>query len=426
MLVDIILVLIFLISIIYTIKYRFIQLNFPRESRKALKNKSSYITFLMSLGAHIGAGNIVGVTTALIYGGPGALFWMIVCTIFTTIFSLMENTLGIKYRTVIDGEYRGGSSYYILKGLNSKTLAIIFSLFLVVSSTIFFGPIQVNAISEAINYLFPIDKIIIFIIIIAFCILVIFRGTKIITKFIEKIVPFMTLAFFLLSLIVILININLLKDVVLIIIKDAFNFKSGFIGVAVVGIKRSLFSNEAGLGTAPSINAMSDVDKPIRQGYLQVLACFIDTVIMCTMLGIMIIMYNIDVKQYDGADLSIYLFEVILGNYGRYIGCFFLFIFATATIVSGFYGSESNMLFLRTIKKISIRKLKLFHKTLFIGGIAIGVFMTTKAMWQLVDYGLVILGLVNIVIIIKLEKEFSIEIPKKMKKKSHKKIILST
>ena len=143
-----------MLSIIYSFKYKFKHLFFIKPSIQALKNDSSYTAFLLSLGSHIGAGNILGVTTALIIGGPGSLFWMIACTIFTTIFSLMENTIALKYNTFIDGERRGGSPYYILYGLKNKNLSLLFSFILVLSSTIFFLPIQVKGVSFSLVKLF--------------------------------------------------------------------------------------------------------------------------------------------------------------------------------------------------------------------------------------------------------------------------------
>ncbi len=410
--IEIIVLIFFILSIIFTIKYHFMQFKFISESKKALKNKSNYLTFLLSLGAHIGAGNIVGVTTALIIGGPGTIFWMIITTLFTTIFSLMENTLGYHYRIKIDDEYRGGSCYYIHQGLKSPFLAIIFCIFLVLSSTIFFEPIQVNCVIEGIRYIINIPKIILFIILLIFSFLVIFRGTKSILNFIEKIVPIMTLIFLGISIIAIIYKINYLPNVIKIIFKDVWNIKAGSIGVVMVGIKRSLFSNEAGLGTSPSINSRSIVDNPLQQSFLQVLTCFIDTVVMCSLLGILILIYPIEVNNYQGTELSIVIFEQILGNFGKYIGVFFLFTFSLATIVSSFYSGETNMLYLSTFYKIPIKTTKIIYKILFIFGIFLGIFMNNKTIWNLVDYGLICLGLIHLIVLILLQHDFKQDIIK--------------
>ena len=168
MIINFVIIFIFILSIIFSVKYRFIHLKFINNSKKALRNKSSYTAFLLSLGSHIGAGNILGVTSALILGGPGVLFWMVICTLFTTIFSLIENTLGLKYQVLIEGERRGGSPYYILFGLKNKKLSKIFSIFLVLSSTIFFLPIQVKGVSFSLNNLFKINQYLIILILLIF------------------------------------------------------------------------------------------------------------------------------------------------------------------------------------------------------------------------------------------------------------------
>ena len=408
MIINIFIISIFLLSIIFTFKYKFIQLKFFSNSKKALRNKTSYTAFLLSLGSHIGAGNILGVTTALILGGPGTLFWMIVCTIFTTIFSLMENTIALKYTTKIDNERRGGSPYYILYGLKNKKLSFIFSILLVLSSTIFFLPIQVKGVSYSLNKLFNINKYVITFILLLFTFVFIFRGTNILTKVIDKIVPVMTIVFLTICFYALITKIQYLPKIIKLIITEAFNIKSGIIGVITVGLKRSLFSNEAGLGTAPSINCYSD-NEPIKQGYLQVLTCIIDTVIMCVLLGVIILLYDIDLNLYNGNELAIMVFEMIFPKKGIILGSIILFTFSLATIISSFYSGETNMLFNSIFYKNKSNILKICYKMLFIIGIFLGIFMENSSIWNLIDYGLVILGIINIVVIIKLRKEFECE-----------------
>lgn len=412
MIINIIILFTFILSIIYCFKYKFIHLKLYKNCKEALKNKSSKTAFLLSLGSHIGAGNILGVTSALILGGPGVLFWMVVCTFFTTIFSLIENTLGLKYQVKIDGERRGGSPYYIYYGLNNKTLSKIFSIFLVLSSTIFFLPIQVKGVSFSLNNLFNINQYLIILILLLFSFVFIFNGTNTITKTINKIVPFMTGLFLIVCMYGLIIKFNYIDDVLILIIKDAFSIKNGFISIVILGLKRSLFSNEAGLGTAPSINSYSD-NTPIKQGYLQVLTCFIDTIIMCVLLGIVILLFNVNTNNVNSEQLSITIFENIFPNYGKLIGNIILFTFSLATIISGYYAGESNMLFNCINKREKIGKYKFVYKLLFIIGLFIGIFFTNNKLWNLVDYGLVLLGLVNIIVVIKLQSKFKEEINSK-------------
>lgn len=409
MIINIIIVIIFVLSVVYSLKYNFIQLNFIKESKLALKNNSSKTSFMLSLGSHIGAGNILGVTSGLIIVGPGILFWMSLCTFFTTIFSLIENTLGLKYRKVIDGEGRGGSPYYIKYGLNKNKLALIFSVFLVLSSSIFFLPIQVNGVSFSLKYIFNIDNNIIFLLLFVFMILFVFSGTNILTKIVNKIVPFMTILFLIICFYAIIIKFDYVDDVIILIIKDAFNFKKGILSGIIIAFKRSIFSNEAGLGTAPSINCYSN-NSPLKQGYLQVLTCFIDTIVMCVLLGIVILLYDIDLINYSGNVLAILIFDNIIPYYGKYIGSLLLFFFSLATIISSFYAGETNVLFIGINKKIKSIYLKNIYKALFIIGTIIGIYFNNSLIWNLVDYGLVILGVINIGVIIKLENLFRVEL----------------
>ena len=408
--IDYIILLMFVVSIYYTFKYKCPQRNIFIKSKEVFfvnKTKSAYQSFLVALASHIGVGNIIGVTTALIYGGPGSIFWMVVFAIFTSVFSLMENTLSVKYRVKVNDEYRGGSAYYIYYGLKKNFLGLIVAIFLLITSCVIFQSLQVNALSESIKIVFTLDEKIIYIIIVLFTILFIFSGTKMIIKLSEIIVPIMAISYLVIVLLGIILNIKELPSVISLIFKEAFNFRSIFAGGLYIGIKRSLFSHEAGLGTMPTISAMSDVKKSIDQGYVQMLGVFIDTVFMCSLTGIMILVHGVDLNNYTGYDLIIYTFNKIFGDFGKYIGCFFLGIFALGTIISQYYLGESNLIFITKQKE---NKIFIFcYQVLFIVGITIGVFFPLNKIWDMIDYGMVVLGVINIIVLIAMEKEFKNE-----------------
>ena len=392
-----IIVITFFLALIATVRYGFIQFRAFKETKKILvdeKNKSSYSSFLVSLAAHIGTGNIVGISTALIYGGPGSLFWMWIFTLFSSIFSLMENTLAQVYKVKINGENRGGASFYILRGFNNRFLATVFSIFFLLTNTIFFQPLQVNTISESLSIVFGIDKLIILILLFLFTYFVIFKGTKRIVRFCEHIVPIMSVGYIAVTVMVILVNIKFFPSVLSLILKEAFSLKAITSGSAtsclIIGFKRSLFSNETGLGTAPSISAMADTKKPLQQGFVQVIGAFTDTIIICSLTGFMILIYQFDLNLYQGVDLIIYIFERILGGLGIYLALFFMLSFAIATVVSQFYLGESNLLFMVANNKR--RKFYLFiYKVFFLLGITIGVNFTTRAIFGFVDQGMIFL-----------------------------------
>lgn len=414
--VSLIVLLFFILAFITTIKYGFIQLRAFKETKKILvdeKNKTSYSSFLVSLAAHIGTGNIVGISTALIYGGPGSLFWMWVFTIFSSIFSLMENTLAQVYKVKINGENRGGASFYIRNGFNNRFLAVLFSVLFLLTNTIFFQPLQVNTISESLTIVFGIDKLIILIILFIFTFFVIFKGTARIVRFCEHIVPVMSIGYIAVTSMVILVNCKYFPSVLALILKDAFSLKSITSGTAtsclIIGFKRSLFSNETGLGTAPSISAMADPKKPLAQGFVQVIGAFTDTIVICSLTGFMILIYQFDVTTYRGVDLILYIFERIMGRIGIYLALFFMFSFAIATVVSQFYLGESNLLFM--VAKNRRRKYYiLLYKIFFLIGIAIGVNFTTKTIFGIVDQGMILLGCVNIYALYRLRNDFKREI----------------
>ncbi len=409
--INIILLFFFLLSIYYTIKYKFVQRKTFSKIKEVFfkeRNKSAYQSFIVALGSHIGVGNIIGVTTALIYGGPGSIFWMVIFAIFSSIFSLMENTLAVKYRTIINNENRGGSSYYIYYGLKKKIIAVIIAVFLLITSGVIFQSIQINSISESINIVFGVKKELIFLFLVLFTIFFIFTGTKKIVSFSEIIVPIMSIGYLFITLYAITINIKKLPEVLINIISSAFNFKSAIAGGLFVGIKRSLFSHEAGLGSMPTISAMSEIDKPINQGYAQVMGVFIDTVVMCTLTGLMILVYDVDLLLFTGYDLIIYSFENIFGSIGEYFACFFMVTFALATVVSQYYLGESNLLFLSNKKKM--KRNTFLYQCMFILGITVGVFSPLNKIWDLIDYGMIGIGVLNIYALIRLEKEFRNEL----------------
>ncbi len=416
MVVNIIVIIFFILAFLTTIRFGFIQFRALRETKRILvddKNKSSYSTFLVSLAAHIGTGNIVGISTALIYGGPGSLFWMWVFTVFSSIFSLIENTLAQVYKVKINGENRGGASFYIRYGFNNRFLSALFSIFFLLTNTIFFQPLQINTVSESLNIVFGLEKVIILALLFLFTYFVIFKGTKRIVRFCEHIVPIMSIGYIIVAVTIILVNIKFFPSVLGLIMKEAFSSKALASGSAasclIIGFKRSLFSNETGLGTAPSISAMADIKKPLAQGFVQVIGAFTDTIIICSLTGFVILIYQFDLNSYKGVDLILYIFERILGGFGIYLALFFMLSFAIATVVSQFYLGESNLLFM--ISKNKRKKFYiLIYKAFFLLGIMIGVNFSTKALFGFVDQGMILLGCVNLYALYRLRNDFKREI----------------
>lgn len=404
--------MIFLISIYYTFKFRLMQFRCFKNIKKDLinkKSKSAYLTFLVSLGSHIGTGNIVGVSTALILGGSGTIVWMWVFTMFGSVFSYIENVLSLKSREKIDGEYRSGTSYYMYKFLGQKPMAIVFAVLLILTNTILFQEIQVNTISESLKFGLKINNNSALIIILFFTIFFIFKGTKVIVKVEEILVPVMLIGFLGISCYAIVYNINVLPKIIKDMFINATNFKEVgmglFISMVTLGMKRSLFSNEAGLGTIPSISGMSDVEKAQVQAKIQVFGVFVD-MFFCTLTALMILIYNINLEGLFGCDAIISLFIGMFGQVGKWFGIFFLLSFSLATLVSQFYLGESNMIFITDKMKIGNKSLfKMIYKGLFIIGIFCGVYLNTLKIFEIIDITLVVLGVINIITLMKILKK---------------------
>ncbi|MBQ8293114.1 MAG: amino acid carrier protein [Bacilli bacterium] len=408
---TIIMLIIFIASIGWTIYLKWPQFRVFKEVGVFIKkypNHPTYKTFLVSLATNLGTGNLVGVTTGIIMGGPGVIIWMWIFGFFSSALSYIENVYAVKYQEKIGDEYRGGACYYILKGLNNPILSIIFAVFLLLTNTIFFPPIQVNTILSAIAKIFPFNKYIIGLLLIIFLLTIVFKGTKKIVDVTNKIVPVMTITFMTTIIFLMIMNYHTFIDSIIIIFNSAFNIKSMGIGLIInaisVGIRRSLFSHEAGLGTMPSVTGMSEAPTPDIQGYFGMLGVYVDTLIMCTITGIFIVQMQMDYSKYDGADLLIEIFVKNFGNIGLLIGVIFLFIFAFSSLLGQYYLGESNaMLFTKFFK----RKNNLFvllYRLVFTIGISLGIVLNMNETIELVDIGLLILGLFNLIILFMLEK----------------------
>lgn len=409
----------FIVAIFWTFYLRFPQFRLRKELKKINQDQkqSAYQTFLVSLATHIGTGNLIGVTTGLIIGGPGVIFWMWIFAFFSSSLALVENTYAQVFKEKIDGENRGGASYYIKSGLDNRLLSIIFLSSLFLTNTIFFPPLQVNTIVMASNEIFGLNITIIGLLLFLSLSLIVFRGTKKIVKASEKIVPFMAISYTVIVLFLILIDYQSIPYVIKLIIMGAFkaeSFNLGFlITVMTLGIKRSLFSNEAGLGTTPSISAMSDVAKPTDQGYFQMLGVFVDTLLMCTITGIFILQRIEDFSNFTSSDIFTVIFVREFGKFGYLISFGFLFIFAFASLIGQYYLGESNALFIIKEIKVSSKMVIFIYRIIFSIGIIIGIYYSTARILSLIDFGLIALGFTNIWVLYKLEKSIKLLIRKR-------------
>lgn len=406
-------------GIYYTFKLKFIQFNFKemfRSFKNDKKNKesvSSFETLTLALAARIGVGSLAGIAIGIYNGGIGVIFWIWLSTIFTLPNTFVESLLAVIYR-VRDGKfYKGGPAYYISKGLGYKKMAIIYAIVISLCYLGGFLAIQSNTIAVSVSNFADIPNYITGIIVALISFFVIYKGLKHITSFTSKLVPIMGIGYLLLCLVIIIMNFEKLPEVFLNIIKSAFNFKAlgfGILSSIIIGIQRGIFSSESGIGTGACASGTSDTNYPIKQGMLQMFGVYFTTFIVCTSTAIIILTSNIDINSFINANgIEIVQSALIyhLGNTANIILLIVIITFAFSTVVSGYYYGESNIKYLfKNINKKGIFILKLIVVLILL----YGAVASPSKLWNLVDIGVGILAIINVVAIFLLRKDVFIEI----------------
>ena len=309
---------------------------------------SHFGALMTALSATIGTGNIAGVATAVVLGGPGAVFWMWITAIFGMATKYGEGVLAVKYRTVNKkGEMSGGPMYYIERGLNMKWMALLFALFGTIASFGIGSSVQSNSVAMSIKSSFNIDPWITGVILTVLTGIVILGGIKSIAKAASIIVPFMAIFYVLGGLVIIVLHIDMLWPAIDKILTEAFNFSAaagGMAGAAIrYGVARGVFSNEAGMGSAPIAAAAAKTDHPVRQGLVSMTGTFLDTIIVCSITGIVLVMgilSNQSPAGETGAALTTHTFNNMLPGPGGWIVTFGLIFFAYSTILGWCYYGE--------------------------------------------------------------------------------------
>jgi AGCS family alanine or glycine:cation symporter len=330
---QVLIYLLLIAGIWFTVKLKFIQiLNFKHmfsllkgSSKSDAAGISSFQALCTSLSARVGTGNLAGVAVAISLGGAGAIFWMWVIALLGMATGYAESVLGQVYKIKDEnGEYRGGPAYYIKQGLNNSWFAILFALCLFFGYGFVFSAVQANTITDALSNSYGIETLHSGLVIIALAGLIVIGGLRAIARFAEWIVPFMGVAYVLVALVITIINIQLLPDVIIDIVKSAFGLQeagAGAFAAAVKnGIQRGLYSNEAGSGSVPhaAASASPHPNHPVSQGYIQMLGVFIDTMILCTCTAFIILLagHGNDVGEMEGIRLTQTAMESHLGAYG--------------------------------------------------------------------------------------------------------------
>ena len=386
---------------------------------------SSFAALCTALSATIGTGNIVGVATAVCAGGPGALFWMILAAFFGMATKFSEGLLAVKYRVVAeDGHSLGGPFYYIEKGMGTKWkwLAKIFAFFGVCVGLFGIGTFsQVNGISSAVQNFFDPNKsncvnipflgeyswaVVISSLILAACVAaILIGGLKRIATVSQIIVPFMAVIYLIFSVALILLNITEIPAAIVTVVKGAFNpsaVTGGVVGTMIVsmqkGVARGIFSNEAGLGSAPIAAAAAKTKDPVRQGLVTMTGTFIDTIIVCTLTGLSIVMMGAyKVVGLEGVQVTTYAFQNGLRFLPSEVSAFILMVclvfFAFTTILGWDYYGERCLEYLSNKSKTAVK----VYRWLYILAVFIGPYMTVKAVWTIADIFNGLMAIPNII-----------------------------
>ena len=405
------------VGIYFTIRTKGVQLRLFKDAIRSLMEKagtgtdgkkkvSSFQALMISTASRVGTGNIAGIATAIAAGGPGAVFWMWVMAVIGGASAFVESTLAQIYK-VKDGEgFRGGHSYYMEKALGKRWLGILFSVLLIICFAYGFNGLQSFNMSSSLEYYIPgygdtVYPMIVGLVLAVGTAFVIFGGVHRIGFITSVIVPIMAGAYLLIGLVTIVLNLKELPLVFSMILSQAFDFQAfagGMAGSAVViGIKRGLFSNEAGMGSAPNASASASVSHPAKQGMVQVLSVFIDTLLICSATAMMLLLSGVQGEPgvLDGIPFVQKAISANVGSWGIHFITISIFAFAFSSLIGNYYYAESNILFIKNNKTL----LLIFRISCLVA-VFLGAQADFSMMWNIADITMGCMATVNILVIL--------------------------
>lgn len=402
-------------GLFFTIKTKFIQFRLIPDMFRLLTEKatinakgkkgiSSFQAFTISAASRIGTGNIAGVATAIALGGPGAVFWMWLIALIGGASSLIESTLAQVYKVKDRHGFRGGPAYYMEKGLNKRWMGVLFAIVITLTYGFVFNAVQANTITIAFEESFGINRVVLGIILSLLTAIIVFGGLKRIVHVTQVIVPVMAIAYIGVALVVVFMNITEIPHIIMLIVKSAFGVEeafSGMVGAAVMnGIKRGLFSNEAGMGSAPNAAATAAVSHPVKQGLIQTLGVFIDTIFVCTSTAAIVLLSDAYL-QADAASINLTQLSLAdnLGHWSSIFLSIAILMFAYSTIIGNYYYGETNIGFIKE-SKIALT----IFRVLAVAFVMFGSIAKVQFVWDLADLFMAVMALINLVAILMLWK----------------------
>ena len=354
---------------------------------------------MVSLASRVGTGNLAGVATAIVIGGPGAIFWMWLMALIGSVNTFVECTLAQLFKSKAKDSFIGGPAFYITKGLKKRWFAVIFAVAILAQFGLTNNMVQANTISSAFTEAFSVPPMVMALSLSALALAVVFGGIQRIAKVCSYIVPFMALTYLEIALWVLAVNITALPEVLGLIVRSAFGFEQaagGMVGTAILmGFKRGIFSNEAGEGSAPNAAATADVSHPVKQGLIQTLGVFTDTLVVCTCTAFIIMCSGLYDCGANGIELTQVAMTYHIGPAGKYIIAVCILFFAFSSVIGNYYYGECNLSFLCNGSEHTKAVINIYRLVLGIL-IFLGSLMTIEVVWALVDFFMVIMTVVNL------------------------------
>jgi alanine or glycine:cation symporter, AGCS family len=407
----VIVALLIVAGLYFTIRSRFVQFRFIKEMFRLLGEGmgkkdgiSSFQAFCISTASRVGVGNIAGVAMAIAIGGPGAVFWMWLIALIGSASAFIEATLAQVYKVKDGDTFRGGPAYYMEKGLNRRWMGILFAILITLCFGLVFNSVQANTITVAFESTYGINRAVLGLIIAAVFAIIIFGGIKRVARFTEWIVPIMAVIYILLALYVVLTNITQLPAVFKQIFAGAFGLEQaigGGIGAAMMqGIKRGLFSNEAGMGSAPNAAATATVSHPAKQGLIQALGVFVDTLIICSCTSMIVLFSSAFTHDnLSGIEIAQLALNQQVGVWAEHFLTISILLFAFSSLIGNYYYGETNIEFIRENKTWL-----LIYRLAVVAMVIWGSVTQVQVVWDLADLFMGLMAILNLIAILLLGK----------------------
>lgn len=377
-----------------------IMLGLDSESKDG-KKIGSFKAFSVSLASRVGTGNLAGVASAIFVGGPGAVFWMWIMALFGAATAFVEATLAQLYkrRSKTLNSFYGGPAYYMETGLGAHWMGVLFAVLMVFTFSLANQAVQSNTLTTSLSSVLGISKYVVAGVIAVSLFVIVSGGIRRITDVVSYMVPFMAVGYLILSVWILAVNLDKLPEVFRIIIDNAFGIRQatgGMVGAAILqGVKRGLFSNEAGEGSAPNAAAIADTSHPVKQGLVQALGVFVDTIVICTCTAFIILLSGLYDCGLDGIMLTSAAMEAHLGPMGKCFLAVAIFLFAFSTMIANYYYGETNIYFIGR-KKRWLWYLRIATPVI----VYIGAITELQTTWAMVDFLMAPLTLCNLAALI--------------------------